>query len=138
MEIRLIDTNILFEYYSQSTLFRLCEELLNMQVLVIKEVLTELYNLLKNKRGVNDAIKVIETIMRDEDRYKVIWETAECYPRALEICRKYQFKYPNKDYSLVDGIQLAFLEDFKNVTLFTTDARMKLFKGGKVNIPFQV
>jgi predicted nucleic acid-binding protein len=125
MIYRLIDTNILYDYFGKTTFHTHAWSLIKGQrILILQEVLTELYNLLRKKGGVDFAVNKISELLKNTESYYIIAATAELYPPALHICKKLEGKYPNKDLSLVDALQLAYCQKHSNIELYTTEKRM--------------
>lgn len=125
MTYKLIDTNILYDYFGKTTFYPHAWSLIKGQrILILQEVLTELYNLLRKKGGVGFAVNNISELLKNTDSYYIITQTTELYPLALHICKKLEGKYPNKDLSLVDALQLAYCQEHINIELYTTEERM--------------
>jgi predicted nucleic acid-binding protein len=125
MIYKLVDTNILYDYFAKTTYFNQAKAVLSQtKIVILQEVLTELYNLLRSEKGVNFAADTVRHLLEAKNLYQIVIDTSKHYQPALQICKKLASKYPKKDLSLIDAMQISYCRDHTNLHLYTTEGRM--------------
>jgi predicted nucleic acid-binding protein len=130
---KLVDTNILYDAFTDNQNTDKAITVLNEPICVFEGVLYELANLLKNTTNSQFSIDTIQDIMDNPSMFKILSSQLEDFKRALTIMSKYQTQKPKKDYSLCDAVQLSLAGAY-NLELLTTDKRMAFFDQSQAKV----
>jgi predicted nucleic acid-binding protein len=126
----MLDTNVFYDFYGKTERLELVKPLLMYnEVYLSLSVYYELGSLFKRVFGsfaTGIFLKMIKA------NCHILRPTEEQEDKAILVMQKYQFKNPNKEYTLTDSLQLVQAQD-SNLKLFTSDLAMSFYDGAEVN-----
>ena len=126
----LVDTNILYDFFTQSSDYILISNFLKKGFYLNNAVLFELTNLLNNKLGASFMLAQLDFLFKNNN-IKFLKITDKNIQKASQICQKYN----DQNLSLVDCILIAQAKEF-NLELKTLDQRRGFCKEAKITKPY--
>ena len=125
----MLDTNVLYDLYTNSDRFELVSSVIAGQMCCISySVYLEIGSLIKRDLG---SKKTSLLLLEIREVFEILKITDRDEEKALQIMQKYEFKNQVKEYTFADALQLAQAESL-GYKLYTSDQSMSNYKGANV------